>query len=190
MPTIEEILANLDSVDDGSSDTDEKPAGSQEGDAKGLRAELEKYVKKANSLEKKYNAVAAEFEKQREEQRTLSTTSTFKELGLTEKQAQLFLKTNDGDVTKEAIEAFVEDYGFKPAENKDAANDSGGTFKPGSGVADAGAGTTAGFMSEEEATQLRRTDARAYARAIQEGRVATKSERPTKSAYLNRIRGG
>lgn len=189
MPTIEEILADLN--DEGDEPTDDKPAGSQDGEAKGLRAELEKYVKKANSLEKKYNAVTAAFEEQRAEQRASQTTATFKELGLSEKQAQLFLKTNDGDVTKEAIEAFVEDYGFKPAESTPTSTGSGDTsFKPGTGVADAAAGSTAGFMSEEEATQLRRTDARAYARAIQEGRVATKSERPTKGDYIKRVRGG
>jgi len=63
--------------------------------------------------------IAAEF-------KTFQATVTFKEAGLTQKHAELYLRANpDGEVTPDAVKSFAEEYGLAPQVAPPANPDSG-----------------------------------------------------------------
>lgn len=110
---IEEILHALDEEDD---DQDQQ----RQLDNKSIKA-LRDWGK---SQEKEAKRLAKEAEELRTfktealtKERKRTADEAFKALGLTEKQADLYLKLNaDGEVTAETVKTFAEEYGFKAAD--------------------------------------------------------------------------
>lgn len=135
MPDIEEILAALaDENDDGQSEEQAVPP-TQTSQMKDLRDWGKQWEKKAKELAR-LNRELEEFRsKALEKERLVTVSAVFKELELPEKQADLFLKAHEGEVTADAIRQFVTDYGLK-----DLSVETGGTteqksegFEPGGG---------------------------------------------------------
>lgn len=90
--------------------TDETDQGPKE-----LRERLDRAVAEAAEATAARDATQAEF-------RLFKAQTLFEQGGLTEKQAALFLTANpEAEITKEAVGAFIEEYGFKPAGDPPAA---------------------------------------------------------------------
>lgn len=166
MDKIEEILAALDDSDDDKPDepTSEDTPPKDNSAIKQIRAAVKEWEKRAKAAEAKVQ----EYETK---EREATVKGVFKELELPEKQAALFLKTHEGDVTADAIKQFVVDYGLKD----EVATETGGTteeksqgFQPG--------GTGGGIpepkvYSLDEAKQLVGTDPGRLESLIAAGRV-------------------
>lgn len=95
----------------------------------------------------------------------------FAELGLSEKQAKLFLKTNpDTEVTKDSIKEFAVEYGLgiQQSEEDDAVDSqTSDTFVP----VTSGGTPVRNVLNREQFESLKRTDMAAAVKAVQEGRV-------------------
>jgi hypothetical protein len=129
-----------------------------------------KSLAKALKAEKQRADEAEAFRLQVETERnTALARNVFKSANLPEKQAELFLKIHQGEVTEEAAQQFIVDneLGVIDAVAPTTPKDS---FEPGGG-----SGTPVppgqGFLSDEEALALRQTDPRQYIAAMNAGRI-------------------
>lgn len=160
MPSIEEILADLeddDSPKEPESSGEEQQTPSDNSTIRSIRQALKDAEKRAKAAEAK----VLEFET---EKRTNTVKGVFKELELPERQAELFLKTHDGEVTSDAIRQFVTDFGLK-----DLSGETGGTTEEKSqGFEPGGTGGSAPepkFYSLDEVKQMPADQVEALAKA-------------------------
>lgn len=172
MPSIDEILADLDASEDNAEVAGEDADNSTDNSAiKAIRAAEKEAKKQARELGKALKEAQAEIATFRNAERESTVKGVFAELELPEKQAALFLKTHEGDVTADAIKQFVQDYGLK-----DLSAETGGTteeksegFQPGG---TGGAPADPKMYSLDEAKTLAATDGARLEQLIASGRVA------------------
>lgn len=111
--TADEILAALAAGEEAPDEETPAGDGSENSAIKQIRESQKMWEKKAKELAKE-NKTLLDFKVQTEEKARRDTVSAvFTELELPEKQAELFLKTHDGEVTSDAIRQFVVDFGLK-----------------------------------------------------------------------------
>lgn len=152
-------------------DADDNTDASDSNPMKQLRAH-------ARKLEKDLKAGTTELEELRQYKvtselaiREVQAGKVFTELGLSDKQAKLFLKTNpDTEVTKDSIKAFAVEYGLGIQESEeDAALDAqtSDSFVP----VTSGGNPVRNVLNREQFEALKRTDMGAAVKAVQENRV-------------------
>lgn len=172
MPSLDELLAGLEdapeSADDGE---DETPPANESPTIKQIRDAQKSWEKKARELGKELKATNEKLQAYETEKRETTVKSVFAELDLPEKQANLFLKTHEGEITPDAIRQFVTDYGLK-----DLSEETGGTtedksqgFQPG-GTGGAAA-PTGSKIPRAEWLQLVQSDPLRAQKLHSEGRV-------------------
>ena len=169
MPGIEDILRDLDADETEGSEEEVTPVDDNV-TIKAIRESQKQWEKKAKELARE-NKALVEFKKEVEDKTRLETVSSvFKELGLPDKQAELFLKTHEGEVTADNIKQFVQDYGLKDLseETGGTTEDKSGGFTPG-GVGGAAGGVKG--VTREEWLKLVKTDVDRAQRLFAEGRV-------------------
>ena len=173
MPTIEEILRELEAsdVESGEAVEDKHDAGDNENATiRAIRESQKEWEKRAKELAKEVRTLRTQAETAAEESRKATALGVFKELELPEKQAELYLKTVEGDVTADSIRQFVTDFGLK-----DLSADTGGTtedksqgFEPGG---TGGAPPKADLISTVELAQIMATDPARASQLVAEGKV-------------------
>ena len=103
--------------------------------------------------------------------RELQAGKLFTELGLSDKQARLFLKTNpDTEVTKDSIKEFAVEYGLGIQESEEDATldaQTSDTFVP----VTTGGNPVRSTLNREQFEALKKTDMAAAVKAVQENRV-------------------
>src|SRR5438874_2524726 len=106
MPTLDELL------DEESEETTEETAVSETENAtiKAIRESQKKWEKAAKDATKLLRESEAKVTAFESAARESTAKAVFKEIGLSEKQAGLFLRVSEGEVTPESVRQFVQDY--------------------------------------------------------------------------------
>lgn len=117
MPTAEEILASLDVDDEGEQEESPEEQGRNENSAiRSARKAAKDWESKAKTLAQEVKDLQAFKAQVESSTKAASAKDVLAELGLNDKQAskqaELFLKVHDGDVTPEAVKQFAVDYGL------------------------------------------------------------------------------
>ena len=174
MSTVDELLAALQAEEEAAEAAASGDTG--EGSNPAAESNVMKQIRDRNKAltkalkEEKARADAAEAYRVEVEtaKNTALARNVFKGANLPEKQADLFLKIHQGEVTEEAAKQFIVDNELgviedvAPTQPKDS-------FEPGGPGVPVPAGR--GFLSDEEAATLRSTDAKAYIQAMNDGRI-------------------
>lgn len=173
MPSVEEILADLEASEEKEAEGEEKEEapGSENATIKQIRDAQKTWEKKARDLGKALKASEARVAEFEDTQRRTTAEGVFKEIGLSEKQAALYLKNHEGDVTSESIRQFVTDYDLA-----DLSKETGGTTEEKSGGFQPGGtgnteSSTAALMPRKEWLQLVGTDPARAEKLLRDGRV-------------------
>jgi len=186
--TVEEILRALEADDEpANGEETETPDAPENTTLKAVRDWGKGWEKKAKSFEKKVEDLEKFRTEVVERERKTVVTGVFKELGLPEKQADLFLKTNDGEVTADAVKQFVTDFGLVPGgeeEGQEKVEEKRG-FEPG-GVSPQGGTPKPVLVTTAELMELLKTDPAQASKLVEEGKVERPSwddlyKKPTKA---------
>lgn len=176
MPTVEEILRDLEADDESTGDgADETPDAPDTATIKAVRDWGKGWEKKAKAQEKELEKLRTFQTEVTERERTATVAGVFKELGLPERQAELFLKTNEGEVTADVVRQFVTDFGLVPSgEGKGEEPEEKKGFEPG-GISPQGTSPKPTLVTPQELLKILKEDPARADQLVAEGKVQTAS---------------
>jgi hypothetical protein len=187
MPTLEEILAEIDSQEPGQTPP-AVPEGSDNSVIKQLRDWGKENEKRAKEFEKTAKKASDALSVYQEKEKLTQISSVFKEVGLPEKNAALFQKLNpEGEVTEETVRAFAEEYALPltpkepPATEQEQQQKAFAGHQPQGWTPQAGSDASSsgqGKMSSQEFNDLYKTNPVAAVQAVREGRAELMTELP------------
>lgn len=177
MPSIDDILDAL-GEDPEEEPTETSAAPKQENKAfKELRDHAKRLERENNRLNKEVGDLREFKTSVTKAQRAKQVEGAFKELGLNEKQAELFLRVSDADeISVDGVREFAQQYGLIVGE-EETTTTSGGGFPPSnlSGSADPGKRT----VTRDEFEKMVSTNPAKARELLAEGRVKWNNLRTT-----------